>query len=43
MNLSIEDNNDTYDTCDVCGAPLDPEDTSIHLCKFCQEDQFNDR
>ena len=22
--------------CDVCGAKLDPEDVSIHLCKICQ-------
>ena len=22
--------------CDVCGAELDPEDVSIHLCKICQ-------
>lgn len=41
MSLFLPDDND--ERCDVCGAPLDPEDTSIHLCKFCQEDQFNDR
>ena len=22
--------------CDVCGAELDEEDVSIHLCKICQ-------
>lgn len=22
--------------CDVCGAELDEEDISIHLCKICQ-------
>ena len=24
------------DRCDICGAKLDPEDVSIHLCKICQ-------
>ena len=24
------------DECDVCGAKLDKEDISIHLCKICQ-------
>jgi hypothetical protein len=25
--------------CDVCGAELDPEDVSIHLCKICQGEE----
>ena len=28
------------DECDICGAKLDPEDISIHLCKICQATQF---
>ena len=24
------------DECDMCGAKLDPEDISVHLCKICQ-------
>ena len=27
--------------CDVCGAKLDEEDISIHLCKICQNEQEN--
>ena len=30
------------ETCDICGAPLAPEDKSIHLCKICQAMQFED-
>ncbi len=30
------------DTCDICGAPLSPEDRIIHLCKNCQAMQFED-
>ncbi len=30
------------DTCDICGAVLDPEDVSIHLCKICQATQFDE-
>ena len=40
MNLFIPE--DEYGECDVCGAPLDPEDASIHLCKICQGEQFED-
>lgn len=29
--------------CDICGAKLDPEDLSVHLCKFCQEEQFKEK
>lgn len=28
--------------CDICGAPLAPEDRAIHLCKICQATQFED-
>ena len=28
------------DECDICGAKLDPEDIPVHLCKICQEMQF---
>ena len=28
--------------CDICGAPLDPEDELIHLCKICQGLQFDE-
>lgn len=27
---------DDKEYCDVCGAELDEEDISIHLCKICQ-------
>ncbi len=27
---------DDVECCDVCGAKLDKEDISIHLCKICQ-------
>ena len=30
------------DSCDICGAPLDPEDRIVHLCKICQAMQFED-
>lgn len=30
------------DTCDICGAPLAPEDKPIHLCKICQSMQYED-
>ena len=30
------------ETCDICGASLDPEDVSIHLCKICQGAQFDE-
>ena len=26
--------------CDVCGAELDNEDISIHLCKICQAEKI---
>ena len=39
-----EDDDSGYGgSCDICGAPLDPEDESIHLCKVCQGTQFNER
>lgn len=30
------------DRCDICGAKLDQEDIPVHLCKICQEMQFED-
>lgn len=30
------------DECDMCGTKLDPEDVPIHLCKICQEIQFEE-
>ena len=27
---------DEKEYCDVCGAELDEDDVSIHLCKICQ-------
>lgn len=34
------DSSSDEDRCDVCGARLDPEDVSVHLCKICQAIQF---
>lgn len=28
--------------CDVCGAKLESEDVPVHLCKICQEMQFEE-
>ena len=43
MSIFSDSNpSDTYGTCDICGAPLDPEDKTIHLCKICQAMQFED-
>lgn len=29
------------DECDMCGAKLDLEDVSVHLCKICQGMKVN--
>ena len=30
------------DECDICGGPLDPDDIPIHICKYCQEIQYEE-
>ena len=42
MKLFLEDEDGDYGTCDVCGAPLGPGDSGIHLCKYCQGEQFDE-
>ena len=35
--LFDEDDDSGYGgSCDICGAPLAPEDSGIHVCKVCQ-------
>lgn len=33
---------DNGNKCDSCGAPLDPDDIPVHLCKVCQGMLFDE-
>ena len=32
---------DNKEHCDICGAELSEEDIPVHLCKICQNENFN--
>ncbi len=36
------DDFDSEKTCDICGMPLEPDDYLMHICKYCQEEQYEE-